>query len=73
VPGVTFVAEGYTRPELRRKILDGLATVGTKDGQGPRPPYRMPGWSGVMSDADLSDLVDYLWSLLPKGGGDKWR
>jgi mono/diheme cytochrome c family protein len=73
VPGVTYVAEGYTRAELRRKVLDGLATVGKKDAQGARPPYRMPGWAGVMSDAESTDLVEYLWSLLPKGTSDKWR
>ncbi len=73
VPGVTFVAEGYTRGELRKKILDGLATIGKKDPKGPRPPYRMPGWAGQMSDADAADLVEYLWSLYPKSEGSKWR
>jgi mono/diheme cytochrome c family protein len=73
VPGVTFVAEGYTRGELRRKILDGLATIGKKDPKGPRPPFRMPGWAGQMSDAEVADLVEYLWSLYPKSEKSKWR
>ena len=73
VPGITYVAEGYTRPELRKKILDGLATIGKKDPNGPRPPYRMPGWAGQMSDADAADLVEYLWSLYPKTEKSKWR
>ena len=74
VPGVTFVAEGFTPAELRKKILEGLATIGRKDAKGPRPPYRMPGWAGQMSDAELTDLVDYLMSLYPKSGAsDKWR
>jgi mono/diheme cytochrome c family protein len=73
VPPVVFVAEGFTRPELRRKILDGFATVGKKDPQGPRPPYRMPGWAGQMTDAEVSDLVEFLWSLYPKSETDKWR
>jgi mono/diheme cytochrome c family protein len=73
VPGVTFVAEGYTRPELRRKILDGLATIGKKDPKGPRPPFRMPGWAGQMSDAEVADLVEYLWSLYPKTERSQWR
>lgn len=73
VPGVTFVAEGYTKGELRKKILDGLATVGKKDPNGPRPPFRMPGWAGQMTDADVADLVEYLFSLYPKSAGDKWR
>ena len=73
VPGVTFVAEGYTRPELRKKILDGLATIGKKDPKGPRPPFRMPGWAGQMSDAEVADLVEYLWSLYPKTEKSQWR
>ena len=73
VPGVTFVAEGYTRRELRKKILDGLATIGKKDQKGPRPPFRMPGWAGQMSDAEVADLVEYLWSLYPKSETQKWR
>ncbi len=73
VPGVTFVAEGYTKGELRKKILEGLATVGKKDPKGARPPYRMPGWAGQMTDAEVADLVEYLFSLYPKSAGDKWR
>ena len=73
VPGVTFVAEGYTKGELRKKVLDGLATVGKKDPNGPRPPFRMPGWAGQMTDAEVADLVEYLFSLYPKSAGDKWR
>jgi mono/diheme cytochrome c family protein len=73
VPPVIFVAEGFTKRELRRKILDGFATVGKKDAQGPRPPYRMPGWAGEMSDREVSDLVEYLWSLYPKSETQTWR
>jgi mono/diheme cytochrome c family protein len=73
VPGVTFVAEGYTRGELRRKILDGFATIGKKDPNGPRPPFRMPGWAGQMTDREVADLVEYLWSLYPKSETQKWR
>jgi mono/diheme cytochrome c family protein len=73
MPGLTFVAEGYTRPELRKKILDGLATIGKKDQKGPRPPFRMPGWAGQMTDAEVADLVEYLWSLYPKSETQKWR
>jgi mono/diheme cytochrome c family protein len=73
VPGVTFVAEGFTRGELRKKILDGFAPVGRKDPNGPRPPYRMPGWAGQMSDGEVADLVEYLWSLYPKSETQKWR
>lgn len=73
VPGVTFVAEGYTKGELRKKILDGFATIAKKDPKGVRPPFRMPGWAGQMTDAEAADLVEYLFGLYPKLAGDKWR
>jgi mono/diheme cytochrome c family protein len=73
VPGVTFVAEGFTRRELRQKILDGFAAVGRKDPNGPRPPYRMPGWAGQITEAEVADLVEYLWSLYPKSESQTWR
>lgn len=73
IPGVTFVAEGFTRGELRKKILDGFAAVGKKDPNGSRPPFRMPGWAGQMSDREVADLVEYLWSLYPKTESQKWR
>lgn len=73
VPAVNYVAEGFTRRELRKKILDGFAPVGKKDPNGPRPPFRMPGWAGQMTDAEVSDLVEYLWSLYPKTETEKWR
>jgi len=73
VPPVNYVAEGFTRGELRRKILDGFATVGKKDPNGPRPPYRMPGWAGQMTNAEVADLVEYLWSLYPKSETQQWR
>lgn len=73
VPGVTLVAEGYTRAELRKKILDGFATIGRADPKGPRPPYRMPGWAGQMSDRQVADLVEYLFSLKPNTAADSWR
>jgi len=73
VPGVIYAAEGFTRAELKKKVLDGLATVGRKDANGPRPPYRMPGWRGIMSDAEVSDLVEFLFSLYPKTESQSWR
>ena len=66
MPGVNYVAEGFTRGELRRKILDGFATVGKKDQNGPRPPYRMPGWAGQMSDREVADLVDLAMQVHPE-------
>lgn len=73
IPAVNFVAEGYTRPELREKILEGLATIGRDDPKGPRPPYRMPGWAGQITNQETNDLVEYLFSIYPKTETLKWR
>ncbi len=73
VPGVNYVAEGFTPAELKAKILEGLATVGRADPKGPRPPYRMPGWSGQMTSQEVDDLAQYLVSLYPKAAEQKWR
>jgi mono/diheme cytochrome c family protein len=73
VPGVIYVAEGFTPAELKGKILDGLATVGRADPKGPRPPYRMPGWRGQMTPQEVDDLAQYLISLYPKSAEEKWR
>jgi mono/diheme cytochrome c family protein len=73
VPGVVYVAEGFTPAELKAKILDGLGTIGKADPKGPRPPYRMPGWRGQMTPQELDDLAQYLISLYPKSAEQKWR
>ncbi len=73
VPGVNFVAEGYTRRELGVYVLKGQPTIGKTDPKGQPPPYRMPGWTGQMTDRDASDLVEYLFSIYPKSDAVKFR
>jgi len=73
VPGVNFVAEAYTKGELRKYILTGAASIGKADPNGQLPPYRMPGWTGQMTDRDAGDLVEYLFSIYPKSEAQKWR
>ncbi len=73
VPGLLYVAEGYTRAELRQKILDGQAVVGRENANAPPPPFRMPGWRGRMGDGATDDLVAYLFRLYPASKQEKWR
>ena len=73
VPGVNFVAESYTRSELRQYVLKGNATIGKADPNGQGPPYRMPGWTGQMTDQEAGDLVEYLFSIYPESEAQKWR
>lgn len=72
IPALTYVAEGYTREELKQQILKGVANVAKKDSLGPTPPYRMPSWKGLISDEELENLTAYLFSLMPKEEKDKW-
>lgn len=73
VPAVIYVAEGYTPAELEKLLLDGTPTIGKADPNGPQPPYRMPGWRGRMTQAEVRDLVRYLMSLYPKDAAQSWR
>lgn len=67
VPGLKYVAEGYTKDELRKRILNGQREIPLLDPKKPAPPLYMPPWQGKITEGELDDLVAYLMSLLPKG------
>ncbi len=67
VPGLKFVSEGYTKDELRKRILDGQREIPAMDPKKPAPPLYMPPWRDKISEAELNELVEYLFSLAPKG------
>ena len=67
VPGLTKVAEGYTKDELKARILKGQREISQLDPKRPPPPLYMPPWLGIIKDAEVDDLVAYLISLKPKG------
>ncbi len=67
VPGLKFVAEGYTKEELKKRVLDGQREIPALDPKQPPPPLYMPPWRGKIAEGELTDLVEYLVSLLPKG------
>jgi mono/diheme cytochrome c family protein len=67
VPGLIKVAEGYTKDELKTRILKGQREIPSLDPKRPPPPLYMPPWLGTIKDAELDDLVAYLISLKPKG------
>ncbi len=67
VPGLKFVSEGYTKDELRKRILDGQREIPVMDAKMPPAPLYMPPWRGKIAEGELTDLVEYLVSLLPKG------
>jgi mono/diheme cytochrome c family protein len=67
VPGLKYVADGYKKDELRKRILDGQREIPEMDPAKPHPPLYMPPWRGKIAEGELDDLVAYLMSLLPKG------
>jgi mono/diheme cytochrome c family protein len=67
VPGLKFVSEGYTKDELKKRILDGQREIPALDLKKPHPPLYMPPWRGKLTEGELADLVEYLLSLMPKG------
>jgi cbb3-type cytochrome oxidase cytochrome c subunit len=67
VPGLLYVADGYTKDELRARIVKGQREIPALDANQPPPPLYMPGWGGTIKDAELDDLIAYLISLKPKG------
>ena len=67
VPGLTYVADGYTKAELKARIVKGQKEIPALDPKRTPPPLYMPAWGAVIKDAEIDDLVAYLFSLKPKG------
>jgi len=67
VPDLIHVADGYTKDELKERILKGQREIPALDPNLAPPPLYMPPWGGVIKDAEVDDLVAYLLSLKPKG------
>lgn len=69
IPSLIYIAEGYTVPEFRSRVLKGLHNVAKLDSLGDVPPMAMPGW-GNMDHTELDNLVKYVWSLYPQDEED---
>ena len=52
---------------MKKRILDGQQEIPAMDPKKPAPPLYMPGWRGKIAEGELSDLIEYLISLTPKG------
>jgi mono/diheme cytochrome c family protein len=66
VPKLIYVAEGYTKEELRKRILNGQREIFALDRSKPAPPLFMPAWRDKIAEGELQDLIEYLFSLLPQ-------
>jgi mono/diheme cytochrome c family protein len=66
VPSLKFVADSYTKAELNKRILNGQREIPPMDPKRPPPPLYMPAWRGTINEAEIADLTEYLFSLMPK-------
>lgn len=73
IPSLSKVAEGFSKDELKAKVLAGVKEIGKEDEKGAEPPLYMPSWKGHITDEELDAVVAFLMSLAPKsaaGGAD---
>ena len=66
VPGLKYVAEGYTKDEVKKRILNGQHEIPALEPKRLPPPLYMPAWHDKIAEGELNDLVEYIMSLLPK-------
>jgi mono/diheme cytochrome c family protein len=67
IPSLIHVEDSYTKDELIAKIRNGVPVVAKLDTNGPTPPLYMPSFKNLLTDRQIEDLIDYLYSLKPKG------
>lgn len=65
INGLRKLAEGFTRQEVKDKIMKGVAKVDPKDPMLPMPPLTMPPYKNSLLPEELEVLVDFLWALTP--------
>lgn len=66
IPTLVYIREGYTKPELIERIKDGIPVVGKKDIHKSEPPINMPSWKDKLTDEEIGNIVEYLFSIYPK-------
>ena len=69
IPSLSKVAEGFSKDELKAKILAGVKEIGKEDPKGRTPPLYMPTWKGHVSEEELDALAAFLMNLAPKSAG----
>jgi mono/diheme cytochrome c family protein len=72
VPPVAFVADSFTKDEVKEKILKGVKEVQKLDPAGPVPPLYMPAYQGMISETEMNDIINYLYSLMPEEKKEAW-
>ena len=68
VPSLLHLADDYTKDEILAVIRNGRAPP-LENAAGPTPPLYMPAWKSLLSDEDIHQLVEFLWSKQQKAKG----
>lgn len=70
IPSLVYVADGYTKEELRNKICKGVQP-NKVDPDGPDPLVFMPPWGEILQKNEIDAVVEYLFSLRPETSPDE--
>lgn len=65
VPSLLHLSDDYTKDEVIAVVRDGR-TPPLDNAKGPTPPLYMPAWKHVLSDEDIHQVVEFLWSKQQK-------
>ena len=65
VPSLVHLSDDYTKDEIIAVIRNGRAPP-LDNASGPTPPLYMPAWKSLLSDEDIHQLVEFLWSRQEK-------
>ncbi len=65
VPSLLHLSDDYTKDEIITVIRNGRAPP-LENASGPTPPLYMPAWKSLLSDEDIHQIVEFLWSRQQK-------
>ena len=65
VPSLLHLSDDYTKDEILAVVRNGRAPP-LENASGPTPPLYMPAWKNVLSDEDIHQVVEFLWSKQQK-------
>lgn len=66
IPALIYLKEGYTKQELIERIMSGIPVIAKKAPDKPEPPINMPSWKDKLTDEEIGNIVEYLFSVYPK-------
>lgn len=69
VPALALVADGFSKDELVKKVMEGVAHPAKADAAGAEPYLHMPAWQQKLNKEEIEAVAAYLLSLKPQGGG----